>query len=51
MFSDLESGEELEKKIFKSLFLFGIDIIFVFGYRVKKYLKIDVFIFVVKDYE
>lgn len=51
MFSDSESGEELEKKISKSSLLFGIDITSVLGHRVKKHLKIDASIPVVKDYE
>ncbi|XP_048740904.2 uncharacterized protein LOC125654844 isoform X2 [Ostrea edulis] len=51
MFSDSESGEELEKKISKSSLLFGIDITSSLGHRVKKHLKIDTTIPVVKDYE
>ncbi|XP_061187371.1 uncharacterized protein LOC133195523 [Saccostrea echinata] len=51
MFSDSESGEEMEKKISKSSLLFGIDITSALGHRVKKHLKIDSTIPVVKEYE
>jgi hypothetical protein len=51
MFSDSESGDEVENKISKSSLLFGIDITSLLGHRVKKHLKIDSTIPVVKDYE
>ena len=51
IFSDSESGEEVQNKISKSSLLFGIDITSALGHRVKKHLKIDSTIPVIKDFE